>query len=136
MADESMAVMYGIPNCDTVKRARAALDQRGERYGFWDYKKQGVSEDRLRAWIAEAGRDAVIQRRGTTWRKLDDATKALAESDVWLFTPSGTDGPEWSVCPVLLVIDNPSAIRRPVVEWPDGRLTIGFTNGEFCDIDG
>ncbi len=121
MADESMAVMYGIPNCDTVKRARAALDQRGERYGFWDYKKQGVPEDRLRAWIVEAGRDAVIQRRGTTWRKLDDATKALAESD---------DGA------VSLLIDNPSAIRRPVVEWPNGRLTIGFTNGEFCDIDG
>ena len=68
-------VLYGISNCDTVKKARRWLDERGVAYAFHDYKKQGVPEPQLDRWLAEAGWERLINRQGTTWRKLDPAVQ-------------------------------------------------------------
>ena len=66
--------LYGIPNCDTVKRARAWLSEHGHEAAFHDYKKQGVPAARLQAWIAAHGWERLVNRQGTAWRKLDEAT--------------------------------------------------------------
>lgn len=101
--------LYGIPNCDTVKKARRWLDDAGLAHDFHDYKKAGVPEDRLRAWVDEKGWEPVLNRRGTTFRKLDDADKADIDADK----------------AVALMIANPSMIKRPVVEHAGG-LLVGF----------
>ena len=69
-------VIYGIPNCDTVKRARAWLVDRGVAHRFHDFRKAGVPDDRLSAWLAAAGWERLLNRQGTAWRKLDDAERA------------------------------------------------------------
>ena len=73
-----MVTLYGIPNCDTVKKARAWLTEHGVDYQFHDFKKQGVPPERLNAWLAAAGWETVLNRKGTTWRKLDAATQSTA----------------------------------------------------------
>jgi Spx/MgsR family transcriptional regulator len=111
-----MITVYGISNCDTVKRARAWLAERGLEVAFHDFKKQGVPVAELPAWLKAFGRDRLVNRAGTTWRKLDDATQAAVVDDA-----SAT----------ALVLREPSVIKRPVVRWPDGRLTLGFSADEF-----
>ena len=102
---------YGIPNCDTVKKARAWLADQGVAYAFHDFKKQGVPEERLDAWLRAAGRDRLVNRQGTTWRKLDPASQLQAGND-----PGAR----------ALMLSQPSIIKRPVVEWADGEVTVGF----------
>lgn len=102
--------LYGIPNCDSVKKARALLDLRGVVYAFHDYKKQGVPETALRAWVRVKGRDAVLNRKGTTWRALDDATKESVVDDA---------------SAVRVMIANPSTIKRPVAVKGD-TIVVGF----------
>ncbi len=109
--------LYGIPNCDTVKRARAFLAGRGAVVAFHDFKKAGVPAGRLAAWIASAGWERVLNRQGTTWRKLDDGVKAGV-----------TDASSAST----LMRDQPSVVKRPVVEWPDGAITVGFDEADFA----
>jgi len=104
-------IVYGIAQCDTVKRARAWLDERGRAYTFHDFKRAGVPEQRLDAWLEAAGWEALLNRKGTTWRKLDAAVQARV-------------GDARSAR--ALMLDQPSVIRRPVVEWDDGRITVGF----------
>ena len=111
-----MITVYGIPNCDTVKKARAWLADQGLEVAFHDFKKQGVPAAELPAWLKAFGRDRLINRAGTTWRKLDDAAKAAVVDDA-----SAT----------VLMLREPSVIKRPVVSWPDGRLTLGFSAQEF-----
>ena len=101
--------LYGIPNCDTVKKARKWLEARGTDYGFHDYKKAGVPDDRLRAWVDKEGWEVLLNKRGTTFRKLPDADKADIDTDK----------------AIALMIEHPSMIKRPVVEH-DGGLLIGF----------
>jgi Spx/MgsR family transcriptional regulator len=103
--------VYGIPNCDTVKKARKWLDARGIDYSFHDYKKEAADPAKLRRWIETAGVDAVLNRRGTTFRKLDDAEKADIDADK----------------AVTLLQRHPSMIKRPVVEHPGG-LLVGFSD--------
>ena len=104
--------LYGIPNCDTVKRARAWLTGHDVDHVFHDFRKQGVPEASLDAWLAAVGWETVVNRRGTTWRKLDDATRAGV-----------TDAP--SARAALLA--HPSLIKRPVVEWGEAiGTTVGF----------
>lgn len=104
--------LYGIPNCDTVKRARAWLDDHAVAYRFHDFKKEGVPEAELDRWLASPGWEALVNRRGTTWRKLDEATR-----------DSVTD----AASARAVLIANPSLIKRPVVAW-DGidNVTTGF----------
>ncbi|MFZ3126764.1 MAG: ArsC family reductase [Rhodoferax sp.] len=112
-----MTTLYGIPNCDTVKKARDWLASHGVDYTFHDFKKQGVPEPQLDAWLQAVGWETLINRKGTTWRKLDDAAKAAV-----------TD----SASARALALSQPSVIKRPVVQWPDGRVTVGFTADSFA----
>lgn len=103
--------LYGIPHCDTVKRARAWLDSHGLAYRFHDSKKAGVPADRLDEWLSACGWERVLNRRGTTWRQLDAATQASVVDAA-------------SARAVMLL--NTSVIKRPVVEWASGPITVGF----------
>jgi arsenate reductase (glutaredoxin) len=106
-----MITLHGIPNCDTVKKARAWLDANGREHRFHDFKKQGVPEAELDAWLASAGWETLVNRKGTTWRQLDDATRAAVVD---------------SASARRLLLAQPSLIKRPVVRWSDGALTVGF----------
>jgi arsenate reductase len=101
--------LYGIRNCDTVKKARAWLDARGVAYDFHDYKLAGIDAPRLCAWVAELGWEKVLNRAGTTFRKLPDAAKAGLDADK----------------AVALMLDQPSMIKRPVLDLGHRRL-LGF----------
>ena len=109
--------VYGITNCDTVKRARAWLDGRGTAYTFHDFKKGGVPQARLDAWLKASGWETLLNRKGTTWRKLDAALQARV-----------TD----AQAARALMLEQPSVIKRPIVEWDDGRITVGFDEGEWA----
>ena len=112
-----MTTLYGIPNCDTVKRARSWLDEHGVAYRFHDFKKEGVPEAELDQWLRSPGWEALVNRRGTTWRRLDDATRAAVVDAA-------------SARAVLLA--NPSLIKRPVVHWDSGRgVTTGFDAAQW-----
>jgi len=104
-------IVYGIPNCDTVKRARAWLAANGREHVFHDFRKTGVPQARLDAWLAAAGWETLLNRKGTSWRKLDDAARGRV-----------TDAKSARE----LMLEVPSVIKRPVVEWDDGRITVGF----------
>lgn len=106
--------LYGIPNCDTVKKARAWLAGRGVDYGFHDYKKAGVDPDRLAGWVARMGWEKLLNRAGTTFRKLPDSDKAELDT----------------ARAMALMIAHPSLIRRPVVEAGDA-LLIGFDPAQY-----
>jgi arsenate reductase (glutaredoxin) len=108
--------LYGIPNCDTVKRARAWLQTHGREVVFHDFKKAGVPADRLDAWMRAAGWERVLNRQGTTWRKLDDATRAAVVD---------------AASAKRLMRDQASVIKRPVVEWADGAITVGFDEADW-----
>jgi arsenate reductase len=102
--------VYGIANCDTVKKARAWLDQHGIGYRFHDFKKQGLPLDRVDRWMAAAGWEALLNRQGTTWRKLDIGVRDAVVN---------------AQAARRIMEQNPSVIKRPVVEWENG-LTAGF----------
>jgi arsenate reductase (glutaredoxin) len=104
-------ILYGVPNCDSVKKARTWLAERGTDYTLHDFKKQGLPETRLDAWIAAAGWEHVLNRKGTTWRKLDDATRAAVID---------------AASARALMLAQSSLVKRPVIEWDDGRITVGF----------
>lgn len=102
--------LYGIANCDTVKKARAWLDGRGVAYTFHDYKKAGIDAARLRAWVRELGWETLLNRAGTTFRKLPEAEKqGLGEERA-----------------VALMLAQPSMIKRPVLDL-GGRRIAGFS---------
>jgi arsenate reductase len=94
-----MTTLYGIPNCDTVKKARTWLDAAGVAYTFHDYKKAGIDEATLRGWTARLGWETVLNRAGTTFRKLPEADRAGLDEDK----------------AVALMLANPSMIKRPVI---------------------
>lgn len=108
--------LYGIPNCDTVKKARVWLDAQGQTYTFHDYKKEGAEPERIASWIAAAGLDLVVNRKGTTFRALSEDDKARAA--------------DAAQAPALLAA-NPSVIKRPIVEHPGG-LLVGFRPDEWA----
>ena len=106
--------LYGIPNCNTVKKARAWLDQHDIACAFHDYKKAGVTDAKLRAWCKAFGWETVLNRAGTTFKKLpDDAKTGLTQAKA-----------------IALMIEQPSMIKRPIVEH-DGGLLIGFKQPEW-----
>ena len=111
-----MTILYGIPNCDTVKRARAWLTENGVEHGFHDLKKSGVPEAHLQQWLNAVGGETLLTRAGTTWRGLDDAAKAAVVD---------------ATSAAALMRAQPSSIKRPVVEWDDGRVTVGFKADKF-----
>ena len=111
--------LYGIPNCDTVKKARAWLDARGIRYAFHDYKKEGVDRERLARWADKSGWALLLNTRGTTFRKLSEQDRA------------GIDEAK----ALALMEAHPSLIKRPVVEHPGG-LLVGFDPDHWSEALG
>ena len=101
--------IYGIKNCDTMKKARGWLDGKNVAYRFHDYKAEGIDRGKLEHWIDAVGWETVLNRAGTTFRKLDEAAKA------------GLDGDKATT----LMLDQPSMIKRPVLEIDD-RIIVGF----------
>lgn len=109
-----MPIMYGIANCDTIKKARNWLQQKGIDYQFHDYKKQAVSENLLQRWIADLGWEQLINKRGTSWRKLDESTRESMDDTKAIAT----------------MLDNPSIIKRPLIEYQSQRI-LGFNEAEY-----
>ena len=114
--------IYGIKSCSTMKKAFTKLDELGVSYDFNDYKKQGIDKESVQRWIDELGIDKVLNKRGTTWRKLTDEQKQAADANV----NSAID----------LLIENTSMIKRPIVEgeWENKNqpiLLYGFDEAEF-----
>jgi len=107
--------LYGIPNCTTVKKARAWLAGHGHDLAFHDLKKQGVDAAWLRGVAKQTGWQALLNTRGTTWRKLSDAEKAAAGDEAGA---------------IALMISQPSVIKRPVLER-DGRYHLGFAEDQY-----
>ncbi|HET7635946.1 MAG TPA: ArsC family reductase [Burkholderiales bacterium] len=101
--------IYGIKNCDTMKKARAWLDDYGVAYDFHDYKTAGIERSRLERWCSELGWEALLNRAGTTFRKLPDADKQVSDAGRAM----------------ALMIAQPSLIKRPVLDI-EGRLLVGF----------
>jgi arsenate reductase len=95
----AVIILYGIPNCDTVKKARAWLAERGAPHQFHDFKKQGIPPERLDAWFAQVGWETLLNRKGTTWRKLDTAAQ---------------NGAQDAAGARALMLAHPSVIKRPV----------------------
>ena len=107
-------ILYGIPGCDTVKKARRWLTESAVEYQFHDYKKAGIEPSRLKAWAKVVGWETLLNRRGTTWRKLDEATR---------------DGVNEARA-IALMTEHTSLIKRPVVESGDD-LVVGFDQLEW-----
>ncbi len=107
-----MIIVYGIPNCDTVKKSRAWFDAQGVAYQFHDFKKQGVPAPALDSWVAALGWEALVNKKGTTWRTLDAAVQA---------------GVVDAASAKALMLAQPSVIKRPVVAGPDGKITAGHS---------
>ena len=102
--------IYGIKNCDTMKKARAWLDQRGVAYAFHDYKTVGIERGKLESWAKKVGWESLLNKAGTTFRKLPDRDKeSLSEKKA-----------------IALMLAQPSLIRRPVLEMGGGKLLVGF----------
>jgi arsenate reductase (glutaredoxin) len=103
--------IYGIKNCDTMKKARAWLDKRGVDYVFHDYKTAGIERERLERWAKKLGWEVLLNRGGTTFRKLPDKDK------------SGIDASK----AIALMLAQPSVIKRPVLDLGGGKLLVGFS---------
>ena len=106
--------LYGIPNCDTVKKARRWLDAQGIGYDFHDYKKEGADAGKLAAWSDAVGWEVLLNKRGTTFRKLPDSDKSDIDRDK----------------AIALMLQHPSLIKRPVVDH-EGGILVGFVEDEW-----
>ena len=115
MGKAKPVTIYGIKNCDTMKKARAWLDARGIAYAFHDYKSAGIERGRLEAWAREVGWETLLNRAGTTFRKLPDARKAALDERQ----------------AVVLMLEQPSLIKRPVLEVRDV-LLVGFSADAYA----
>lgn len=110
--------LYGIPNCDTVKKARTWLDAQGLQYTFHDFKKAGISRELIQGWLEDIAWDVLVNRKGTTWRALaDDRKAAITDAD------SATE----------LMLESPSVIKRPVLATA-GRTHVGFSDALYQQI--
>jgi Spx/MgsR family transcriptional regulator len=112
------ATIYGIKNCDTMKKARAWLDKHGIAYDFHDYKAAGIDRGRIERWAKDVGWETLLNRAGTTFRKLPDADREnLTEKKA-----------------IALMLAQPSMIRRPVLELGGGKLLVGFKPDEYATV--
>jgi Spx/MgsR family transcriptional regulator len=108
-------IIYGIKNCDTMKKARAWLDKKGVAYDFHDYKTKGIERAKLEGWAKKAGWETLLNRAGTTFKKLPDKDKeSVTEKKA-----------------IALMLAQPSMIKRPVLELPGGRLLVGFKPEQY-----
>ena len=103
--------LYGIPNCDTVKKARVWLADQQQDFVFHDFKKQGLTRDIVAGWLKHLSRDVLVNKKGTTWRGLPDERKAA----------------------IALMLENPSVIKRPVLD-KDGAFAVSFSDAQYKQI--
>lgn len=113
-----MTILYGIPNCDTVKKARTWLDARGTTYTFHDFKKAGLDAATVATWLRDVPWETLVNRKGTTWRNLDDAQKTAVTDDA---------------SAIALMLQSPSVIKRPVLHI-DGKTHVGFSEQLYQQI--
>ena len=116
VAKGGIVTIYGIKNCETMKKARAWLEEHGVPYAFHDYKLEGIERARLEAWARDVGWEALINRAGTTFRKLPEVNKADLDKEK----------------AIALMLDQPSMIKRPVLD-AGGRLLVGFKPELYAD---
>lgn len=110
--------LYGIPNCDTVKKARVWLADQQHEFAFHDFKKQSLTRDVVAGWLQQVPRDVLVNRKGTTWRALSDAQKAAVVDDD---------------SAIALVLAFPSIVKRPVLD-KDGQYAVGFSAAQYQQI--
>ena len=106
--------MYGISNCDTIKKARTWMEKNRHNYVFHDYKKSGITKEKLEMWVLQVGWEVLLNKRGTTFKKLPDMVKQNVGDDT----------------AVMLMAENPSMIKRPVLEHGD-ELVVGFKAADY-----
>lgn len=112
-----MITLYGIPNCDTIKKARKWLKDNNVDYTFHDYKKLGVPEKELTTWVKKIGWEILLNKRGTTWRKLDEAIKESVNKNT----------------AIQIMLENPSIIKRPVLV-KGKNILVGFKADEYTKL--
>ncbi|MGI9277304.1 MAG: ArsC family reductase [Endozoicomonas sp.] len=105
-----MITLFGIPNCDTIKKARRWLDSAGIDYRFHDYRKHGLEQKQLESWVDELGWESVLNRRGTTWRKLSDDQKNTISRE----------------SAITLMLEQPAMIKRPLLDTGEEQI-LGFS---------
>jgi arsenate reductase len=110
--------IYGIKNCGTMKKARAWLEQHGVDYVFHDYKTEGIQRERLEQWYKKVGWETLLNRAGTTFRKLPESEKARVDAHTAM----------------ELMLEQPSMIKRPVLELGGGKLLVGFTPENYSTM--
>ena len=106
-----MYTLYGIPNCDTVKKARVWLEKQKIPYAFYDYKKDGISMAKLKQWSSQVGWEILLNKKGTTWRNLDEKIQASVTNEK---------------AAIKILTENTSAIKRPLIEKGDKVVVVGF----------
>lgn len=112
-----MTTLYGIKNCDTMKKAMSWLNDKGVDYHFHDYKKDGLPDELLNTWLDELGFEALINKRGTTWRKLPDNIRDNIDRDT----------------AKAVMLDNPSIIKRPLLDTGTQKI-LGFNADNYQDV--
>ncbi|MBK9160710.1 MAG: ArsC family reductase [Nitrosomonadales bacterium] len=111
--------LYGIPNCGTVKKARAWLDQRGVEYEFHDFRKHGVTKPMLSGWLKQVGWQKLLKKTGPTWGKLPQEVKDSVKDDA---------------AALALMLEQPNVIKRPVLEHDGKVLATGFNETEYENL--
>lgn len=112
-----MIKLYGIKNCDTVKKARKWLDEQQLSYDFHDFKTAGINRDIIAQWLTQLDKDILINKRGTTWRRIPETQKVDLTDDK----------------AITLMLANPSVIKRPVLD-KDGTISVGFTPESYSEL--
>ncbi|MBN3859141.1 MAG: Spx/MgsR family RNA polymerase-binding regulatory protein [Neisseriaceae bacterium] len=117
----AIITVYGIPNCNSVKKTKQYLDQNGINYNFINFKKDIPSTTQIENWLNNVGIEQLVNKKSTTWRQLDDNSKQMIEQN------SQAD-----VCSILQ--KNVTLIKRPVIEWLDGSVTVGYDETLFENL--
>lgn len=111
--------VYGIKNCNTVKKALEWLKDNKSDFDFHDYKAKGISDAKLRQWIKQVGWEALVNKRGTTWRQLDENTQLAVKDET---------------SAIALMLEKTSVIKRPLIEVSDKVVALGFDEAEYEKI--
>lgn len=121
MAATTHITLFGIPNCDTVKKARTWLDQHSISFVFHNFKKDGLKQEQVEGWLRNIELNLLINRKGTSWRALNDQQKQQADNQ---------EGA------IALVLENPSLIKRPVlqIDGSDSQISLGFSESQYENI--
>lgn len=114
-----MTILYGIPNCDTVKKARRWLEERGIDYRFHDFRADGLTESQIKTWLKDLGVETLINKRSTSWKNLSEKERAMLDDDK----------------AVRLIAENPTLIKRPLLETGKQRR-VGFKADDYARLFG